>query len=139
MSASLLDTNVLSELTRPQPTASVVEYLGAIADGYVSVITLNELLYGAQCVKDEHQRQRLTSWVRTIEESYAENILPVDGPIAHRAAYLRAREARQGRTIHFADSLIAATALVRDLPLATRNTKDFDDLGIDLHNPWIPA
>jgi predicted nucleic acid-binding protein len=134
--AVLLDTKVLSELARPEPDAMVVAYLSQGLVGYVSVVTMHELRYGAELIKDLPKRERLLSWLESIRSTYERNILPVATDIAERAGVLRAGASHQGRTLHVEDALIAATARAHDLTLVTRNTGDFVITGVRMVNPW---
>ena len=139
MSGYLLDTNVLSEQVRGRPEANVVRFLKELGsdDAYISVVTVHELVYGAHLVRDARQSDQLMRWVVGIETLYAKNVLPVDGEVAHRSAVLRSESVIQGRTVHLADGFLAGTALVYGLTLATRNTRDFEHLGLRLLNPWM--
>ena len=139
MSGFLLDTNVLSEQVRANPAEEVVRFLNERAsdETYISVVTVHELVYGAQRVKNAKQHNLLMRWVVGMETHYSENVLPVNGEIAHRSAVQRSDSLSRGRTLHLADGFIAGTAAVFDLTLVTRNTGDFEHLGLRLLNPWI--
>ncbi|MDA0348145.1 MAG: type II toxin-antitoxin system VapC family toxin [Verrucomicrobia bacterium] len=132
----LLDTNVLSELARPVPEASVEDYCRNIEVSYISVITLHELTFGAKLVKTKSKQKKLLNWIDSIQERYPQSILDVTSHIANRAADLRASASTKGRVLHIEDALIAATALEHSLKLATRNTKDFKNTGTSLVDPW---
>lgn len=102
--------------------------------GYVSVITLNEIRYGMKKVerRDPVFALNLATWyVQIVSLPNQFRILDVDRAIAEQAADFRA-----SFDTPFEDSLIAATAKVHDLTLATRNTADFVSCGIKLVNPW---
>ncbi|HIG28241.1 MAG TPA: type II toxin-antitoxin system VapC family toxin [Verrucomicrobiales bacterium] len=133
---ALLDTNILSELARPKPNSRVVDYLSQGIQGYVSVITLHELRHGTELVKNLKKRKRLLEWIDSIHSEYQSSILPVTTDVAARAAIMRASASRKGLTLHIEDALIAATASLAVLTLATRNTNDFEITGIKLFNPW---
>ncbi len=137
MSGFLLDTNVISELVRPAPDPQVIAFLDALEDGYVSVVTVHELVYGLHRLPDGAKRHALETAVEQFLTLYEDRVLPVGVPEARAAAALRAGQAAIGRTLHLADALIAATALVRGLTLATRNTADFAGLGVALRDPWM--
>ncbi|WMS45344.1 type II toxin-antitoxin system VapC family toxin (plasmid) [Acuticoccus sp. MNP-M23] len=139
MTGVLLDTNVISELTRPNRDAYVIAFLEALEDGYVSTITLHELTYGLERLQDGARRQALAETIERFLSLYQDRILPVSTPEARAAAVLRAGQAERGRVLHLADALIAATALVQGLTIATRNIGDFEGLGVVLHNPWQPV
>ena len=139
MRALLLDTNILSELARPEPARAVIEFLRREPAVWISVITLHELIFGARCVSDPIKRQKLLEWIAHIEDHYAGSHLAITPEIARIAAEFRAAEQKHGRTLHIEDALIAATAANRSLTLVTRNTRDFQTLGIPLVNPWHTA
>jgi predicted nucleic acid-binding protein len=135
MSAVLLDTVTVSEIRRgSQGNQNVWQWQQGFRSANLSVITLNEVLYGIRKVerKDPDFAGRLHLWYATLLGRPARyRILAVDRAIAEQAAEYRA--------IHgtaLADSLIAATAKVDGLTLATRNTADFQACGIKLVNPW---
>lgn len=132
----LLDTNVLSELARPVPEASVVAYCRNLDVSYISVITLHELTFGTKLVKAKSKQKKLLNWIESIQERYAQNILDVTPDIANRAADLRASASTKGIALHIEDALIAATTQEHSLKLATRNTKDFKNTGTSLVDPW---
>jgi toxin FitB len=132
----LLDTNVLSELARPVPEASVVDFCRNLEGSYISVITLHELTLGAKLVKAKSKRTKLLTWIDSIQERYAQSILDVTPHIANRAADLRASASTTGTALHIEDALIAATAQEHSLQLATRNLKDFKRTGTSLVDPW---
>jgi len=101
---------------------------------YLSVVTINEIRYGLKCVekKDPNFAQHLTSWYENIlqdQETY--KLCEIDALTAHVAA-----DFRHAYKLPNQDSLIAATAKVKNLTLATRNIKDFERTEVELINPW---
>lgn len=136
MSGYLLDTNVISELTKPDRDRYVVAFLDRLADGYLSVITLHELTYGLERLPPGARRAELTAAIDAFLALFNDRVLPVGLAEARAAAALRAAQQERGCTLHLADSLIAATALVAGLTVATRNTADFEGLGVLLIDPW---
>lgn len=131
----LFDTNIVSELARPSPNASVLEFVSTAPEVMVSSILFHELTFGLECAP-ETQKRRLTIFVQEIRDRFADRAIAIDVPIAETAARLRAFSKRQGRVLTVADSLIAGTAMVHDATLVTRNIKDFDNLNIALFNPF---
>jgi len=135
----LLDTVTLSEFRRQQRAdAQVIHWQRACAGGlaFISVITLNELRYGVRKVArtDLDFAQLLACWYDTLVTSpSAFSILSVDRTIAELAADFRSNHGTP-----YNAALIAATAAVHGLTLATRNTADFQATGIQLVNPWQP-
>jgi predicted nucleic acid-binding protein len=83
------------------------------------------------------RRRILLSWVESMRAAYGCCMLPITKEIAERAAIMRSEARRQGRVLHIEDAMIAATALVHELTLATRNIAAFETTGVGLHNPWI--
>lgn len=133
----LLDTNVLSELRRRSRTDSKV---AAWADGihpsdlFLSAITVLEIEAGALMItrRDATQGAVLRAWIDSkVLPAFAGRILPVDTAVAQRCARLHVPDPRAER-----GALIAATALVHGLKVATRNVADFQPMGVDLINPW---
>jgi toxin FitB len=132
----LIDTNVLSELRKRQPSPALVAWVEARPPStlYVSVLTLGEIRRGVEVMKDEVRRLRLLDWLETeLPHWFAGRVLPVDTGTADRWGRLLAQA---GRPLPAIDSLLAATALQHGLQLVTRNTVDFIDAGVPLINPW---
>lgn len=135
----LLDTNVLSELMRPAPSAAVENWIGRqpVASIFISAITEAELRYGvAQLPEGRQQMQLLAEMEAMLAEDFAGRILPFDSPAAPAYADIAAMRRRSGRPISQADAQIAAIASSRGASLATRNMSDFVDCGIDVVDPW---
>ena len=103
---------------------------------YLSAVTLYELKYGAELIKDPHKKEMLTAWVASIRDTYEAYILPVTVDIAELAAILQAADHQQGRALHIEDALIAATDIEHNMVLVTRNVSDFQTTKVDLVNPW---
>lgn len=127
----LVDTNVLSELARPGPDPGVVEWASRTQEMALSVITVDEILFGLS----RRPNQRVRSWFETFLDSYC-TVLAVDEQIARRSAVLRARLAASGRARTQADMMIAATAELHGLTLVTRNVRDFGGCPIAVLNPF---
>ena len=136
MTSFLLDTNVVSESMRPRPDAKVAAFLAKIQTCAISVITLHELIYGAQRLPDGARRDSITESIENLTRLYADSILAVREAEAARAGSIRAIAARRGLTMHLADTLIAATAAVNGCTLVTRNARDFQGLNLEIVNPF---
>ena len=139
----LLDTNVLSELMREQPATAVVEWfaLSVQAAMYTSAITQAEILTGIALLPGVKRRTALAvAAEQMFEQDFAENCLVFDAAAAKNYAVLVAGRTRQGQPITTEDAQIAAIALAAGLVVATRNTKDFENIdGLMLANPWQAA
>jgi len=140
MSGILLDTNVLSELMRPKPAVEVLDWFERQhgASFFVSAITRAEILLGIALLPAGKRRDNLAAAAEQMfNEDFAGHSLAFDGNCATEYALLAAERARNGHTISTEDGQIAAIALSHDLPLATRNGKDFKGIeGLTLLNPW---
>lgn len=136
MSGFLLDTNVLSELTRDAPNPRVIAFLAGRSDVWIPTIVLHELEFGIQRMPAGGRRDRLAVAQSGIIAEHRERILPLERDAAERAAIFRVHARREGRTLSLADALIAGTAAAYDLTVATRNVGDFAGLGVDILNPW---
>ena len=97
---------------------------------------MRELRFGIALLGDPVRRSALAAWYAQLAARFADVILPATLEIAEAWGDLSARLQGAGRRIEAQDGLIAATALVHDLTLWTRNTKDFDGTGVRVFNPW---
>ena len=140
MSGFLLDTNILSEFNRTgQPDERVKRWLNAVSldSLYVSVITLGEIQFGIDLLPASERRRQLEQWMEQDFKTWFEDrVLPVDANIVRRWASLTAERQKRGIPLANFDGLIAATALQHGLSLATRDVKDFRELGLTLVDPW---
>ena len=133
----ILDTNVISELRKARKTYPNVrkwaEHLPA-ASLYISVISVLELEIGILLInrRDKEQGAILREWMdRHVLPTFSGRILAIDTAVAQRCAALHIPNPRSDR-----DALIAATALVHGLTVATRNVADFGRTGVSVLNPW---
>ena len=136
MSGCLIDTNVISELTKASPDSGVVAFLSERDDLWLSPVVVHELEFGLRRLPRGRRRVRIRAALSAFAAAYEDRILPVGRPEAERAAALRAQTHRAGRTLHLGDALIAGTAMARGLSIATRNTGDFKGLAVNVVNPW---
>ena len=136
MNGCLLDTNVISELTRDAPEPRVVSFLAGRDDIWVSSLLIHEVEYGLRLLPNGRRRERLSAMLTGIFSSYARRILPLDRLGAEWAAEFRARSRAAGHSLDLGDALIAGIARANGLAVATRNVRDFNVLNIDVVNPW---
>jgi toxin FitB len=134
--ATLLDTNVLSELLSPKGDPKVLAFVATLTNPLVSVIVFHELAYGVEMMPAGIKRARLSAGIETFRNRFLQRMVPVDIEIAEIAGRLRAGEARSGFALDAPDAFIAASALTVSARLATRNFRHFERLGIELVNPW---
>jgi predicted nucleic acid-binding protein len=135
----LLDTNVLSEVKRPIPDASVLAYLDSLDEDrvFLSIASIAELRHGVALMRDGRRREALAAWLaHELPQRFADRILPIDQAIAIRWGDLMAVSRRKGIAFSVMDGFFAATALAHNLTLVTCNTKDFVPFGVKLFNPW---
>jgi predicted nucleic acid-binding protein len=135
----VLDTNVISEVLRQNPSAKVLEWMRSepLASLFTTAITEAELLYGIALLPDGRRRQSLETTVTMIlTEDFSERILPFDSAAAREFAEIAASRRRSGRPISDADARIAAIARSRGAAVATRNIEDFTDCRLSVIDPW---
>ncbi len=133
----LPDTNVLGELWNPHGLQRVKAAFAEVSGRVVlSVIVLGETLRGIHQLPPSRRRDGLQAFYDGLVEDFGADILPVTLETAEAWGRMTAACRRAGRTLHPADGLIAATAIVHDLTLWTRNTRDFEGTGVRLFNPW---
>lgn len=135
----ILDTNVLSELLRPDPAKPVERWLSA-QDGakvYFSTVGEAELRHGVAILPAGKRRNALTTAIEgLLDEDFRDRILPFDRAAARAYATIAAARRAAGRPIRRFDCQIAAIARAHQATVATRNTSDYEGCGIDLINPW---
>ena len=132
----LVDANVLCEATKPSPNPHVLTWLDRHeADLVVNPVILGEIRFGILLLPTGQKRRKLERWFQ--EGLAGLPCLPWDLPTGFRWAELLAQLRQTGRSMPVKDSLIAATALVHDLHVASRNRQDFAKTGVDLVNPFL--
>jgi hypothetical protein len=133
----ILDTNVISELRKAKKAhQNVKEWAEALPSVslYISVVSVLELEIGILLLerRDKEQGAILRAWMdRHVLPTFSGRILAIDTAVAQRCAALHVPNPRSDR-----DALIAATALVHGLTVATRNVADFESTGVGVLNPW---
>ena len=133
----LLDTNVLSELTRARPAPQVIAWLEENEPCLaLSAITLAELRYGIARLAEGRRKSSLIQFWNMTRERFVGRIFSFDDRAAEAYGDIVAAAERVGTPINVADGLIAAIALVHGMSIATRDVSDFDAAGAPLVNPW---
>ena len=135
----VLDTNVVSEMMRPAPDPSVLNWLNTqIAEElWLNSVVVSELLFGiARLPAGARKRQLAETFAAMLEQDFAGRILPFDLEAAVIYAELAAGCEAKGRPVAMADGQIAAICLAQGAKLATRNLKHFEGVGLVLVNPW---
>ncbi len=127
----LCDTNILSELAKLRPNPGVLEWADGVRTVAVSVITVEEILFGLAWRPNE----RIRAWLDQFLAGFC-TVLPVTAGIARRCGHLRGDLQARGRVRTQADMLIVATALDHRLTLVTRDVRDFEGCGVPLLNPF---
>lgn len=130
----LLDTNVVSELRRFHPHPSVVRWIEDVSaeELFLSAVTIGEIQAGIELTREQDvaKAEELEAWLSAVLVSY--NVLPMNADAFREWA--RLKHGRSDTLLE--DAMIAATAIVHRLTIVTRNVRDFDQLGVDLLNPF---
>ena len=133
----LLDTNVVSELRKARPHGAVVAWLKSAADAdlHLSAVTLGEIQAGIELTREQDAAKaaEIEAWADLVAASY--NVLPMDGATFRAWARLMHRKS----DTFYEDAMIAATAIVHDLTIVTRNVTDFAGFHVRLLNPFETA
>ena len=138
----VLDTPIVSELMRDQPRADVLEWLDEQPARalFVTAVTEAEVLTGIAILPEGRRKHTLADAVaRAFGELLGGRVLPFDSAAAQAYSEIAAARRAAGRPISQSDGQIAAIARSRSMTIATRNVRDFEDIGIDLINPWTSA
>jgi toxin FitB len=132
----LVDTNVWSELAKPEGDPAVLAWLEAHDHELaLSTLVMSEIQYGLELPKAAHKRDFLILWLRGLEERYWSHVWDFDAADARAYGCLAASIEVKKRDPQIIDLQIAAQALARDAAVATRNVKDFEWAGVELVNP----
>ncbi len=138
----ILDTNVVSELMRPAPEPAIASWVAerATSSLFLTAVTEAELRFGLAVMSPGKRRDGLaTGLERMLKTGFANRVLPFDSGAARPYAEIAATRRRSGRPVAHADCQIAAIAQARGMAVATRNVRDFEDMGIEISNPWDGA
>ena len=132
----LLDTNVVSELRRSRPHGAVLKWIADVPPEhlFLSAVTIGEIQAGIEITReqDSAKAEELESWLNNVLASYG--VLPLDASAFREWARLMHRSSATLSE----DAMIAAIAAVHRLTVVTRNVRDFDTLGVEVHNPFGP-
>jgi predicted nucleic acid-binding protein len=134
----VLDTTITSELMKPSPSLSVVAWVRALppAELYTTSITVAEILYGVERLPDGRRKDAIRSAAADVFTAFVEHILSFDARAAVEYVRIVSQRDLAGAPIDGFDAQIAAISRVHGAALATRNTKDFQNTGIKLIDPW---
>jgi toxin FitB len=134
----IIDTNVVSEVMRGDPTGVIGTWLELPRDTGLTVaaVTVQEISYGLSRLPTGRRRDDMVRLWDELRDGLAFQVLGLDSGTALLAGELMADRERHGRSLGVPDAQIAATCLVHRTALATRNVRDFTGLGIDIVNPW---
>ena len=135
----VIDTNVASELMRPEPTSAVAAWIDErdAEDMYLTAVSEAELLYGVAIMPTGKRRKALeAAMTRWLDLGFRERILPFDSAAARDYAEIAAESRHAGRPIGEADYQIAAISRSRGAVLVTRNVRDFEGTGVNVIDPW---
>ena len=131
----LLDTNTVSELTKTNPSPSVVQWVRLNhGDCFLSSVTVGEIAKGIELLPEGKKRRRLASGARFLLEDYRDRILAYDELAAVEWGRLYAAAKKQNRLLPLEDSLIEAIAISHQLTVVTQNGRDF--FRVHTLNPW---
>lgn len=137
----ILDTNVVSELMRPEPAPQVADWVRRRdrRELRMTSITLAEIRYGIARLPDGRRKQALLDTADDVFRTFSDQVLPVDEAAAEHYATIASTRERAGKPIPGFDALIAAVCRSRGATLATRNLPDFGGTGIEVIDPWAAA
>lgn len=142
MSGWLLDTNVISELRRPRPSARVRRFIAGLRleELFVSTVTFAEIRFGIEAVGDATRRAELSDWLQhRVRPMFDQRVLEVSEDVMFRWRLLVEDGRKVGHTFSQPDLIIAATALQHGLTVVTRDTGDYERARVPLLNPWVDA
>jgi len=135
----LIDTCVIGEVIKPKPSLKVLNWLKKQKEShlYISVLTLGEISKGIEKVKDEKRKKELHFWLTDdLRERFNGRILPVNEQVAMTWGQIQGKAELRGKSMPAIDGLIAATALVFNMIVVTRNITDMEESGVVLLDPW---
>ena len=134
----LLDTCVISELIKKNPSNNVLNWIKNIPEEklFLSVITIAEIYRGLNKLPNSKRKKSLTNWLNTLVEDYKNRIITIDFAVAENWGIIQEEAEKKGKRISSIDCFVASIAYTHNFTLATRNTKDFQGSNISIDNPW---
>lgn len=132
----IADTNIVSELFRPNPDPRVIDWLEDAPDVTITAVTVGEIWAGIEKLPEGRRRAGLFELAEDAFNEFGAEIEPYDSLAARIYGRIVAERHRIGRPIGQGDAQIASICSANDCPVATRNVKDFTDIGITVINPW---
>ena len=135
----LLDTNVVSEVMRPSPSPTVLDWLnGQRSEGlFMSTVTIGEIAYGLRILPVGKRRSALGErFERFVALAFDRRVLAYDEPAARACGELMGERKELGRPMSVPDGQIAGIARSRHLSVATRNVSDFERCGVEIIDPF---
>lgn len=135
----LLDTCVIFEIIRPNPSRKVIQWIENEDENkfFISVLTFGELHKGIEKLVESKRKEDLHDWVENdLKERFINRTLNIDLQVAMLWGKIQGIAARSGRTMPAIDAFIAATGAAHHLTVVTRNTADMEASGVSLCNPW---
>ena len=135
----LLDTNVISEWTKPRPDRGVVAWLDVADESslYLSVVAFAEIRLGIELLQKGRKRDQLTRWLdNDLAQRFEGRVIDIDQAIAAAWGEIVARGRAQGAAPPILDAFLVATAIVHGMTLVTRNLRDVQRLGVAVLDPW---
>lgn len=139
MTGWLLDTNILSEIRRPRAHRKVVAFVAEqpLDLLYVSTVTLAEIRFGIELVKDANRRAELNAWLTNkVRPLFAQRVLDVSEDVLFKWRLLVEEGRKSGHTFSQPDLFIAATALHHGMTVVSRDTDEYERAGAPVFNPW---
>lgn len=135
----LVDTNIISEMMKPAPVANVASWIDRqeVTQLFISTITIAEISYGINVFPEGNRRNFLEdAFNKALRDAFENRILSFDEVAAHLYGKIMSRRKELGKPLSIPHGQIAAIARAHSLAVATRNTCDFSDCGLDLINPF---
>ncbi|MCK5330926.1 MAG: type II toxin-antitoxin system VapC family toxin [Candidatus Marinimicrobia bacterium] len=136
----LLDTCVISELIKKNPDPNVLRWITEVEETslYLSVLTFGEIHKGIEKLPQSKKKAQLHKWVNSnLRERFKNRIINFDLVVATKWGEIQGQAELAGKPMSLIDGLISATGIAYDLIVVTRNTKDMEQSGVSLVNPWL--